>query len=129
MKKPTITDFYEMAYHFYQGGQYEQSERTFRLLTCLDTRNCNHWMGLASALKMQKKYQDAINAFYAVVMLETGESNPLPHAYAAECFYALGQKDKAKRALTQAQKIAKKDEKYSRLSDQLKIFQTRGFTV
>lgn len=125
-KAPSVAELYETAYRFYQGGQYEDAQHVFRLLTCLDVRNPNHWMGLASALKMQKKYSDAVDAFSAAALLEKNETNPLPHAYAAECLFALGDLARARQALASATMIAKENHSYQ-MVEQLILLEERWF--
>lgn len=125
-KVPSVAELYETAYHFYQGGQYAEAQYVFRLLTCLDTENPVHWMGLGSSLKMQNKYEEAVNAFSAAAVLEEVDSNPMSHAYAAECLYAIGDHERAKEALNSAKIIAKK-KKVPGLIKQLKFLEERWF--
>lgn len=123
MSGPSSSEIYSMAYHLYQAARYEEAEPIFRLLTTLEVENVAFWMGLAGSLQMQKKFKEAIDAYGTAAILEKSETDPLPHFHAAECFYALNDFIKAKKALKSAKKIAKKNPKYDTLLNQLNLFE------
>lgn len=123
----TAADLYSMAYYSYQGGRYEDAENFFRLLTSMDIPTPKIWMGLGAALQMQKKYQEAIDAYSAAALLEEGEMNPYPHAYAADCLHKLGDQQRARLALNSARQIANKQPSYTKLIEELNLLETRWF--
>ncbi len=103
-----IAEFYHSAYYFYQNGKYQEAEDYFRTLTALESRNVHYWMGLASALKMQRNYEKALNIYIVAGMLN--HQDPLIHAHAADCCFALGQTERGLQAIDLAIILASKKE-------------------
>src|SRR5215207_7298924 len=120
-KLPNFTEeeLYSIAFRSYSSGRYADAEAFFRLLSTLDPFRIPYWMGLAGALQMQKKYIEAADTYGAAALLEETETDPLPHAHAAECFFSSGEMTRARIALKSAQTIAQKEKKYDALLQQL----------
>lgn len=86
MTKESFEALYHFAYSHYKQGKYEDAVGLFRFLTIHDTNTRKHWMGLGAALQMQKKYDDAIEAYELAAALDPRD--PYVHIYAADCFFA-----------------------------------------
>lgn len=116
---------YTQAYDYYAAGKYEDAEGFFRLLTSITPKAIEIWMGLGASLQMQKKLQDAIDCFGVAAIIDEKEVNPFPHMHAADCFWALNQKEKATLALKSAMLIAKKESKHDSLLKKLQFLHKR----
>lgn len=116
---------YTQAYDYYAAGKYEDAESVFRLLTSIIPKTLEIWMGLGASLQMQKKLQEAIDCFGVAAIIDEKELNPLPHMHAADCFWALDQKDNAALALNSAMLIAKKETKHAPLLEKLEFLHKR----
>lgn len=121
----TFDELYANAHRFYTNGCYKDAEQIFRLLNTLAPLSVPIWMGLAGSLQMQKKYSEAVDTYGTAALLEESDSDPFPHARAAECLFSLGDMKRAMVALKSAQHIAQKDKKYDALLEQLKLLEER----
>ncbi len=120
-----VKQLYAQAYDYYAAGKYADAEGYFRLLTSMSPKTLDIWMGLGASLQMQKKLTDAIDCFGVAAIIDEKELNPYPHMHAADCFWALEQKEKAYAALNSAMLIAKKETKHSTLLERLEFLQKR----
>lgn len=116
---------YTQAYDFYKAGKYEDAEGLFRLLTSMTPKTLEIWIGLGASLQMQKKLQEAIDCFGVAAIIDEKEINPFPHMHAADCFWALDQKEKAFLAINSAMLIAKKETKHNSLLEKLEFLNKR----
>lgn len=107
----TIEELYASAHALYQNGAYPASGHFFRLLAMADPDNPRHWIGLGAVHQMCQEYQDALPAYAMAAMLDQQKTNPYPHLHAAECFFAIQQKDSGFSALETAESIASKQKK------------------
>src|SRR5262245_31055472 len=82
----SIEALYHIAYTQYKQGKYEDAVGVFRFLTLNDTRSRKHWMGLGASLQMQKKYNEAIEAYELAAALDP--TDPHVHIYASDCCFA-----------------------------------------
>lgn len=114
-----VLDLYQYAYHFYQNGKYEEAADFFRTLTTLNCRDRNYWIGLAGSLKMLKQYNEALNAYTIAAVIHC--EDPLVHAHAADCCFAIGDLERGKLALESAESLAAGKEEYSLLNSQLAV--------
>ncbi len=105
LSKEACEALYHNAFMSYKQGKYDDAESQFRVLTMVDTRTRKHWMGLGAALQQQKKHGEAIQAYELAAALDA--SDPFVHIYAADCFFALGQKKEGLFALDCAERAVK----------------------
>jgi type III secretion system low calcium response chaperone LcrH/SycD len=110
---------YEYAYHFYRGGKYQDAVDFFRTLTSIDSMDCDYWEGLAGSLKMLGQFEKALEA-YTICAIIDGR-NPLIHAHAADCCFALGQIERGMYAINAAEIQANGNKKYTLLLSQLAV--------
>ena len=96
---------YHYAYTHYKQGQYEEAQNLFRLLSMVDGSKRKFWMGLGLSLQANKKYKEAIAAFESAAILDMND--PHAHYQAAECFFALSNKEKGLLALKGAENAIK----------------------
>lgn len=93
MAEGELDAIYNLAYHQYNGGDYQSAERSFGVLCMLDHRAERAWMGLGASRQRQQSYGGAALA-YAMVA-NSGHKNPFSALHAAECYLALGMFDEA----------------------------------
>lgn len=89
---------YSLAHDFYRTGRYQDAETLFKFLTVYDHLNPRYWLGLGATRQVQRRFEEAIKA-YALVSLTLDVKNLKAPYYAAECFLALGDREKARQAL------------------------------
>lgn len=107
---------YSLAYLAYEGGRYQDALHFFRVLTVEGCHLQKNWIGLAACYQMLGEYNEAIKAYGVAVMID--ETNPEVHLHAAQCLFALGQKDEAQSALLSAEKLSAAPQ-YSYLESEL----------
>lgn len=102
MKQETLKALYYIGYNCYRQGKLDDAESLFGLLTTLNRHDSKHWMGLAGVYQMQKRYRNAIDAYKAAYQLN--ENDPKASFHAAECYFALGEKNVGLDALKSAER-------------------------
>ena len=98
---------YNLAYALYQNGKYKDSQSLFTLLTLLNPLEKKFLMGFGAASQMIADYERALEAYARVVIIDVDD--PHPHFHAAECYFALNNKEEALKALLDAEKRSSKD--------------------
>jgi Flp pilus assembly protein TadD len=92
---------HQFAYGSYKSGQFEQSVRTFRLLTMFRASDFRYWYGLACSLMGCSKEHDAIQPFQIACVL--AKEDPRPRLYLAECLLLTAQIEEAGKVLCEAE--------------------------
>lgn len=85
---------YAVAYNFYQDNKFEQASKIFTMLCTYDPVEVKYWEGLGATLKLLKRYNEAVCAYYALTQLHA-----LKISYyldLAECFMKMNQPETAK---------------------------------
>jgi type III secretion system low calcium response chaperone LcrH/SycD len=93
---------YSSAFALYEAKRYDLCTEVFKKLCLESPLEAPFWRGLASSLQMQLKWKESLHAWGMCALLQ--DTDPLPHFHAAECFFSLGEKKDAKKALDQALK-------------------------
>ena len=96
---------YSIAYAEIERKKYSDALPLFQLLTFHEVTQQTYWMGLGMAYQGVKDYKNALEAYSKAANL--GLDNPYVHYKAAECYFALNQKDNALKALTCADRALK----------------------
>ncbi len=91
---------YMVAYNHYNAGRYADAEKVFRLLAMLDHFQAKYWKGLAASREGLKKYEEALQAYGYLGILDMYD--PYPPFQAARCFVALGKTAEAEAGLRAA---------------------------
>ncbi|NGX43592.1 MAG: Chaperone protein IpgC [Chlamydiae bacterium] len=114
ISKNAIEAVYAFGYGFYENGKYESAMHFFRFLTLADSQNRKYWMGLGAAYQMLKDHERALQSYGYAALLN--ENEPTAHFHAAECFFALKNREQGNEALTSAKTVAlRKPKKYKTL--------------
>ncbi len=116
---------YELAYTLYNGGKYDDAADMFRLLLSYNNENPAYWMGLGASRQAQKRYQEALTAYYRCTLLNGEEENPFPLIHSAECFLALNDKEKMLEFVRKAKLVAGKCKKFDNLLQLITLWETR----
>jgi type III secretion system low calcium response chaperone LcrH/SycD len=120
-----VKSLYQRAHAYYASGKFEDAEGVFRLLTTIAPAQSDFWFALGATFQLQRKFKDAIDSFGAAALLDKKELNPFPHAHAADCFWAMDEKENATIALKSALAIAKKDSKHHAFVEKLQLLHNR----
>lgn len=87
---------YEEGFVHYEAERYARAAQVFRWLLYLDPYVVKFWMGLGACQQMEKRFEKALEAYAMAAMLDC--EDPAPHAYAYECYVALGDEENADKA-------------------------------
>jgi type III secretion system low calcium response chaperone LcrH/SycD len=117
-------ELYASAYGLYDVDQYEEASNLFLQLIFSDTFQGKYWKGLAAARQMQRKYQEALQAWCIVALF--AEEDPVPHFHAAECLLSLNEKEEGLKALKNAEELLKDDPELKRKIDLLRERNSHG---
>ena len=94
-----ISEMHHIAFHLYRDKQYEKAGHFFRLLTIIDPSDMKYWKGLGASLQLAKKYQEAVECYASAVLVGSDQPDPYLFVHAADCFFALDQKEQGLKAL------------------------------
>ena len=109
---------YAFAFDAYTCENYSEGIRLFKYLTATSSLTSKYWKGLASCLQLTSQFQEALNCWSMVVLLE--ETDPMPHFHAAQCFIALNNQEDAMKAINLAAEMAPFDNDLQNNLKQLK---------
>ena len=106
--------FYHYASAQYNACNWEKAADAFWAICAQDSSeklDPKNWFGLAASLQQLGEYQKAIAAWEMAAKIADALKyiNPSIYFHAAECYLSLGNKSKAKQALTEARKRSKRD--------------------
>lgn len=88
------------AFVAYESGDYEKAAKLFFSMLMQNPLSSELWHALASARKMEFRYDEAIAAWTMSSLINP--RSPLPHFHKGECFLAKDQLDEAVAAFDQA---------------------------
>jgi type III secretion system low calcium response chaperone LcrH/SycD len=88
---------YSVALQEYRSGRYDEAHDLFFQLSVELPMQPEVWKGLAACNQARKYYSEALLSWGIAAHLN--EQDPIPHFHAAECLYAEGALDEAKKAL------------------------------
>lgn len=89
-----MTISYDRAWALYETNRYEEATTVFQLLIAKMPHRSLYWKGLGHTLKMQKRYQEAVDAYRVAILL--GEKDPLFMVHVADCLRFTEDKPKTK---------------------------------
>lgn len=115
----SLEALYGTAFELYRNGKYEDAADVFRFLTLSNSFERKYWIGLAACHQMNKHYAEAIEC-YSIAAIQD-PTDPYAHLHAAECFFHMGQKTKAKEALASAAATAKDSPVHAALMPKLEL--------
>ncbi len=95
-----LETIYGVAHHSYDGGGYAQAEKMFGLLCLLDATRFRYWLGLGNSRQMLGRHDEALAAYLMAALQD--EQDPRPHLQSAVSLIALGERDAAGDALSDA---------------------------
>lgn len=93
MSDDSMEAVYSVAYNLYEGGKYEEAIKIFQFLCFYDHYCKKYFIGFGACLRMQKKYDKAIQVLGYACALDT--SDPQPVMYIGDCLLAAGDTDAA----------------------------------
>ena len=84
---------YQMGLGFYNTGRYDDAEKVFSFLVMFDHLEPKYWLAAGAVQQVKRNFEKAKGAYVQATMLDI--HNAKPQYYAAECYFALGQRDDA----------------------------------
>lgn len=109
----TLEMFYKAAKHLHEQHNFEQAADAFGLLTILNGRKAQFWLGLGNAEYLCSRFEPALLALTFAIALEP--QNPIPHIQAARCYEKIQQLDFAMNSLDVALVLMKDKKEFSAL--------------
>jgi type III secretion system low calcium response chaperone LcrH/SycD len=119
LSEDCLQGLYAIAYNFYENGKYREAVHYFRVLSNIDAPTRKHWMGLGASLHMLKDYEKALAAYSIAALLDN--QDPYVHIHAADCCFALEQKERGMKALDAAELVIKMNKNDQKLISQLAL--------
>ncbi|OZG72687.1 CesD/SycD/LcrH family type III secretion system chaperone [Hahella sp. CCB-MM4] len=104
---------YTVAYNLYRQNRNGESEKLFRFLCLYSHLDKRFWMGLGACLQQQQKYEEAVQAYSYMAVLDV--ENPHPPLHAAYCYLALHDLEKAESGIEAALHWSGEQEKYAQV--------------
>ncbi len=114
-----VSILHTLAHSLYEIGDYKQAKAIFQQLILSHPMEQKFWLGLASALQMEKNYSRALTAWGMAALIN--DADPLPHFHAAECLLSMGDKNEAMKALKSAKERLSKN--HSHLEQKISAFE------
>lgn len=103
-----LLDMYDVGAKYFENKEYEKSLAVFTFLTMLNDTISSFWIGVGSAYRALKDFDNAISAYYEAIFCDPASIEP--YAQAASCYLAMNDKNKARKVLAVALEIARSDD-------------------
>ncbi len=104
-----IQKMYARAFLLYQEKRYQEASPYFRLLVMISPSEAKYWKSFGACLQMLQSYEEALNCYISAHMLNQKKRDPYLYIYAADCYFALQQREEGLKALEAARLIAKEE--------------------
>ena len=104
-----VMEVYKIGVSFFDKKRYEKAEEVFYNLTLLEFKNPIFWKAWALTLLLQKKFKEALNAYYGAHLLNPNDIEIL--SAMADCCMKLGYQEGAEEFLTQVCEIFEEEGK------------------
>lgn len=91
---------YRSARDLFTEHAYPEATKSFLFLTTIDPDNFDYWIGLGMSTQMCGDYEGGIDAYEMAAFLNV--ENPISYFYLSKCFFAVHDRENAKRALEMA---------------------------
>jgi len=88
---------YSLGFGYYNTGKFGEAQKLFEFLVLFDHLSSKYWFALGAVQQAQKDYQKAIASYGYSSFLDL--ENPKPQLHAAECYLALGDRERAASAI------------------------------
>lgn len=117
LTKNQMNTIYKVGYGHYYSSRYQDALIIFRYLSLLDHRCHAYLLGLGSTLKSMQKYEQALSVLSCAEQAD--KNDPRATVCKAACFIELKDAQSAAILLSEAEKKAGKDRKWSELRQQI----------
>jgi secretion system chaperone SscA len=97
-----VQEMEALAHFLYRNEEYQDASHFFRLLAFARPSISKYWKGLGACLQMLQEYDEAINCYASSHILNQEETDPYLYVHAADCYFALKQKEEGLKALEAA---------------------------
>jgi type III secretion system low calcium response chaperone LcrH/SycD len=106
MTEEKIQDLYFLAFSLYREERYQDASYFFRLLAVAQPSDAKNWKGLGACLQMVQEYEDALHCYMSAQILNQEKPDPYLYVHAADCYFALKQKESGLKTLEAARLAA-----------------------
>lgn len=106
----TLHSFYLVANYYYVQNRFQEAAEILFFLCLLDPLNAIYWQALGSANYFSGNYQDALYAYFVSFTLNPEGDDPRPLFYAARCYEAQLDFEKARDCIDAAIEILGNEE-------------------
>jgi type III secretion system low calcium response chaperone LcrH/SycD len=110
---------YSEAFCLYENGKYDEAIKAFTHLAINNMRSFKSWMGLGASYQMVRNYKDALGAYAMAGYLNP--TNPYIHFHAAECFFAINDREEGMLALKAAEEAIKDKSLHEELIEKMSL--------
>lgn len=114
MADEKVEEIYALAFFLYRNQQYQDASHFFRLLVVFRPSEAKYWKGFGACQQMQQDYEHALNCYMSAQILHQNRPDPYLYVYAADCYFALKQKENGLKAL-EAARLKGKETKDARI--------------
>lgn len=122
MSEQELEAVYTVAYNLYGQNRNAEAEKLFRFLCLYGHLDKRFWMGLGACLQQQQKYEEAVQAYSYMAILDV--ENPYPPLHAAYCYLALNDFEKAESGIEAALHWAGDKEEYDQVRTKAELLCT-----
>ena len=110
MTDDEVETIYALGYNLYSTGRADDAETVFDYLTLIDHTNAKFWIARGAVEQMKRQFEKAVTSYAFAGFLDL--EDPKPQYHAAECYLALGDRERALSALAALDQYAPKDSPY-----------------
>lgn len=102
-----IQESYTLGFFLYREQRYQEASYFFRLLVASHPSEAKYWKALGASLQMLKNYEEALNCYLNALTLHRESPDLYLFVYAADCHFALQQKEAGLKVLKEVGSKAK----------------------
>lgn len=118
MTDDEVETIYALGYNLYSTGRADDAATVFNYLTLIDHTNAKFWIARGAVEQMKRQFDKAVTSYVFAGFLDLDD--PKPQYHAAECYLALGDRERALSALAALDQYAPKDSPYREKAKALK---------
>lgn len=115
LPEEALAQAYKAACSVLRAGRHADAADAFLCLISLNPTVQEYWIGMGFSEQARGRYQEAVTAYRMASLIDW--NCPVVHYYAAKCFYALEDLERAKEALEQAIELTSHDPDQGKLLD------------
>jgi tetratricopeptide (TPR) repeat protein len=120
ISEEALKSMYKDAIDLYNNDQAQEACLTFGILIRERPFTKSFWMGLAASRQKLKEFDNALMAYAMTTLID--DIDPMPHFHAAQCYFELGNKDEAIKAINLAEALVFENDSFRNHMDRIQQF-------